>query len=84
MACEHSTVQDIILPLSTSVQGADGNEITEIPVPKGTEIIVPLMIANTNPEIWGSDANEWKPERWLSDLPASVKDAQIPGVYSHL
>ncbi|KAF5316745.1 hypothetical protein D9619_006488 [Psilocybe cf. subviscida] len=62
----------------------DGSEITEIPVPKDTEILISLVSSNINPEIWGPDANEWKPERWLSHLPDSVKSAQIPGIYSHL
>ncbi|KAF5319267.1 hypothetical protein D9619_008300 [Psilocybe cf. subviscida] len=77
-------VQDVILPLSNPVQGVDGSEITEIPVPKDTEILISLVSSNINPEVWGPDANEWKPERWLSHLPESVKNAQIPGIYSHL
>ncbi|EPS98331.1 hypothetical protein FOMPIDRAFT_1024655, partial [Fomitopsis schrenkii] len=35
-------------------------------------------------EIPGPDAAEWKPERCLSPAPEVVKDAHIPGVYSHL
>jgi cytochrome P450 len=70
--------------LFNPIQGIDGKEITEIPIPKNTEILISLIASNINPEIWGPDANEWKPERWLSHLPERVKDAQIPGVYSHL
>ncbi|EEB98095.1 hypothetical protein MPER_02458 [Moniliophthora perniciosa FA553] len=34
--------------------------------------------------LWGPDALEWKPERWLEPLPAVIPEARIPGVYSHL
>ncbi|KIJ63129.1 hypothetical protein HYDPIDRAFT_113701 [Hydnomerulius pinastri MD-312] len=76
--------KDDTLPFSTIIKGVDGNEINEIPVPKNTSIFVSIIAANRNREVWGEDALEWKPERWLSPLPSSVTDAQIPGVYSHL
>lgn len=56
----------------------------EIVVPAGTGIVVGVLAANRNKAIWGDDALEWKPERWLSPLPASVLDAKIPGVYANL
>ncbi len=73
-----------MLPLSESVRGVDGTEVHEIPVPKDTTIVVAIHSANRNKAIWGEDALEWKPERWLKPLPASVTDAKIPGVYSNL
>ncbi|KIJ63847.1 hypothetical protein HYDPIDRAFT_29197 [Hydnomerulius pinastri MD-312] len=76
--------KDAVLPFSTTIKGVDGNEINEIPVPKNTSILISIIAANRNREVWGEDALEWKPERWLSQLPSSVTDAQIPGVYSHL
>ncbi|KAF8150009.1 cytochrome P450 [Crassisporium funariophilum] len=76
--------QDILLPLKTPIKGQDGQEIHEIHVPKGTEIHVSIIGANQNPEIWGPDAYEWKPERWLQPLPSTVVDARVPGIYSHL
>lgn len=79
-----SARQDIVLPLSTPITGLDGQEINEVLVPSNTDIIVGLMAANRNFEIWGPDALEWKPERWLSPLPETVASAHIPGVYSHL
>ena len=56
----------------------------EIPIPKDTVVAVGLLSSNRNKAIWGDDATEWKPERWLTALPGSVQDAKIPGVYSNL
>ncbi|KAJ7931394.1 cytochrome P450 [Mycena leptocephala] len=76
--------KEVVLTTSTPVTTIDGSTITEIPVPAGTDIIVSILASNRNPAIWGSDVLEWKPERWLSPLPQSVADAQVPGVYSNL
>ncbi|KIK57108.1 hypothetical protein GYMLUDRAFT_774192 [Collybiopsis luxurians FD-317 M1] len=76
--------QDAIVPLSKPVIGLDGTEMHEVAVPKGTSVIVSILNTNRNPDLWGKDANEWKPERWLEPLPTAVTDARIPGVYSHL
>ena len=56
----------------------------EIFVPKDTPVFVSIQASNKNPDIWGPDADEWKPERWLTSLPGSVADAKMPGVYSNL
>ena len=73
-----------MLPLSHPIRDANGNETRELFVPKGTTIALGLLSANRNKAIWGEDAEEWKPERWLSPLPTSVTEAKVPGVYSHL
>ncbi|KAI0716800.1 cytochrome P450 [Earliella scabrosa] len=78
------TRQDIVMPLSEPITGVNGTELHEIPVPKDTTVVVGIYSANRNKAIWGDDALEWKPERWLSPLPSSVTEAKIPGVYSNL
>lgn len=55
-----------------------------ISIPKDTEIVVSILMANRDPTLWGADSLEWKPERWLSPLPQALLDARIPGVYSHM
>ncbi|KAL4246379.1 cytochrome P450 family protein [Abortiporus biennis] len=79
-----SAAQDTILPLLTPIVGTHGKVMTEIPVPKGTSILIGIRAANRNKAIWGEDAMEWKPERFLSPVPESVTEARIPGVYSNL
>lgn len=75
--------KDVILPLSSPIIGNDGQIINEIFVPNGSYIMVANRACNRNKDIWGDDAHEWKPERWLSPLPGSLSQNKIPGVYSH-
>ncbi len=74
----------MILPFSKPVKTTSGSEVTEIVVPNGTTLMLSILGANTNPEIWGEDSYEWKPERWLNPLPEKVGEAHMPGIYSHL
>lgn len=62
----------------------NGREVREIFLPKGSRILTSQIHCNRDPEIWGPDASEWKPERWLNPLPQSVLDAKIPGIYSNM
>jgi cytochrome P450 len=74
----------MVLPLSKPIPSTDGKLMNEIFIPKDTTIIMSLIDCNRDPEIWGPDAAEWKPERWLSPLPDTVTEAKVPGVYSNL
>lgn len=56
--------------------------MTEVFVPKGTMLLVDVAAVNTATSVWGKDAGEWKPERWLSEMPQA--DARIPGVYGNM
>jgi cytochrome P450 len=80
----YSPGKDMVVPLFKPIIGNDGTEIREIIVPKGTNITIAMLGANTNPDIWGDDAYEWKPERWLSPLADSVAKAHFPGIYSNM
>ena len=73
-----------MLPLSQPIRGVDGSLLHQIAVPKGTTVVVDLQASNRNTALWGEDAYEWKPQRWLEPLPEALEKASIPGVYSHL
>ncbi|RDX41926.1 cytochrome P450 [Lentinus brumalis] len=77
-------MRDTVLPFSEPVRGVDGTVITEIAIPKGTFVLLNLRACNTNKALWGDDALEWKPERWLKPLPRAVEEARIPGIYANL
>ena len=78
------TREDVVMPLANPIHGVDGSLISEILVPKETSISIGIRACNRNKDIWGEDALEWKPERWLSPLPEAIGKAHIPGVYSNL
>ena len=72
------------MPVSEPIVGKDGTLLKEIFVPVGTEIVVGVSPINKDKAIWGEDAEEWKPSRWLNPLPESVVKAHQPGVYSQM
>ncbi|KAJ3550671.1 hypothetical protein NMY22_g306 [Coprinellus aureogranulatus] len=76
--------KDAVLPVGAPITTIDGREVNEVLVPKDTQVFISVHACNRDPGIWGPDAAEWKPERWMSPLPASVTEARVPGVYSHL
>ncbi|KAI5889790.1 cytochrome P450 [Schizophyllum commune H4-8] len=76
--------EDVVMPFSRPIVGIDGKTMNEVHVPKDTPVIIAIQNANRDPDIWGEDAKEWKPERWLQPLPDSVADAHMPGVYGNL
>ena len=73
-----------MLPLREPIVGVDGREVWRVPVPKGTDVIVGIAAMNRAKALWGDDADEWKPDRWLAPLPESLVQARVPGVYSNL
>lgn len=80
----HRATKDTVLPLSEPVHDVNGKRMDEIAMPKGSEVFLDFFGCNTSKMLWGEDAYEWNPERWMSPLPAAVTDAHIPGVYSNV
>ena len=69
--------KDVVLPFSKPVIGEDGRSLSDVFLPAGTMVMIAIMNANRNKEIWGEDAGEWKPERWLAPLPETVAEAKV-------
>ncbi|SPC61823.1 related to Cytochrome P450 [Ustilago sp. UG-2017b] len=66
------------IPLSRAYPDRKGKAtITSVHIPKGREVLIPIQAINSDPEIWGEDAAEFKPERWL-DLAESAKQNGLP------
>ncbi|KAH9934038.1 cytochrome P450 [Epithele typhae] len=70
--------KETVLPLSEPVNGLD-----HIVVPKGTMVITNIAACNTQKALWGEDAYEWNPDRWLKPLPVALDEARIPGIYAN-
>jgi len=66
------------------VIGRDGQVIDCVHVRAGTMVVVGTAAVNRDPVLWGPDADQWIPERWLGPLPEAVTDAYSPGVSSHM
>ncbi|KAK0504284.1 cytochrome P450 [Armillaria luteobubalina] len=77
-ACE-----DDVLPLSQPIIDADGKVLTEIPIPRGTYIFCSIAAYNRNKEIFGADADQFNPDRWLKGTVRPNSDVSI-GVYANL
>lgn len=54
-----------VVPLSVPVNCKSGNVINELHIPKGTHVIVSDIAYHRNKDIWGDDADVWRPSRWL-------------------
>ncbi|KAL4062012.1 cytochrome P450 [Scleroderma citrinum] len=73
--------KDDLIPLSRPITSESGKQINEVLVPKGTRIVVSIAAYNRNPDLWGEDAHEFNPDRWLRD---TVKEGATVGVYANL
>ncbi|KAI0308632.1 cytochrome P450 [Amylostereum chailletii] len=75
---------DTLLPLSAPILGTDNRPHTTLAIPNRTGFVLNVLGVNRDPDIWGDDADEWKPERWRTGpLPESVGRARVPGVYAN-
>ncbi|KAJ6467733.1 cytochrome P450 [Mycena sanguinolenta] len=78
---QRMAMQDDIMPLAKPYIDPQGNSHDSLPIPKGQRIHIPILAINTDKEIWGEDAGEFRPERW-EKVPESV--SAIPGVWANL
>ncbi|THH10066.1 hypothetical protein EW146_g8484 [Bondarzewia mesenterica] len=74
---------DDVLPLTTPIVTKDGKTTDRVAVAKGTTIVVPIHAVNVCEALWGPDAKEFKPERWLEDGVGKTRAAEIAG-HRHL
>jgi len=57
--------KDDMLPLTKPIVGTSGRVYTELPISKGTPVVISMFGYNLNPDLWGPDAHEFRPERWF-------------------
>ncbi|EIN14705.1 cytochrome P450 [Punctularia strigosozonata HHB-11173 SS5] len=72
---------DDVIPLGEPAIDRHGTPLSELRVTAGDLIFVPIAAINQAGKIWGEDAHEFKPERWLKPLPDTASN--IPGVWGH-
>lgn len=81
-ALQREVSEDTTIPLGTPVIDKNGVARTEIPVAKGDQVYFPIRIMNRSVDIWGEDAQEFRPSRWGQPIPEAAQG--LPGVYSNL
>ncbi|KAJ7611688.1 cytochrome P450 [Roridomyces roridus] len=82
VATSRVAMQDDVVPLNTPYTDARGTVQTTIRVRKGQIIYIPILVVNRDKEIWGADAEEFRPERW--EDPEITNNNSIPGVWGHI
>lgn len=54
-------------PVPATIRVANANTtVAGHYIPKDTLLVLPIWALNTDPQLWGPDAHEFKPERWLT------------------
>jgi cytochrome P450 len=86
--CVHrAAVKNDVIPLARPFVDRDGFLRESIAINKGDAVYISISTVDRLVELWGPDAKEWKPERWLSEqgrngVPDAVKG--VPGVWSNM
>lgn len=62
---------------------AAGTSVSQLVIAKGTKVVVPIATMNRSTAIWGPDAKEFVPERWIDEAGLTAKAKEIQG-FSHL
>ncbi|PIL33716.1 cytochrome P450 [Ganoderma sinense ZZ0214-1] len=74
-------LKDDVLPLSKPVTTRSGKVISQVPIRAGLRLILSVCAYNREKDVWGEDAHQFNPERWLT---SNGKRASSVGVYSNL
>ncbi|KAF7422267.1 cytochrome P450-dit2 [Pleurotus ostreatus] len=75
-----TAIQERTIPFTT--QAGDTSSVT---IPVGTTLFVGIAGANRMESVWGEDAKEWNPERWVGSRgseTAHSSSAKLPGIYA--
>ncbi|KAJ6601147.1 cytochrome P450 [Mycena vulgaris] len=78
---DRCAAEDAVLPLSSEIVTSTGKHIRELPIRKGQFIFVAVAAYQRLEAVWGPDAHEFKPSRWLEGDPCS---GQALGPYAQL
>ncbi|KAF9490597.1 cytochrome P450 [Pleurotus eryngii] len=78
-----TAIKERTIPFATQT-----GDMASITIPVGTTLFLGIASANRLESVWGEDAKEWNPERWIVMGAAeavdssSAKNAKLPGIYA--
>jgi cytochrome P450 len=75
--------EDDVIPLSEPVCTRSGKMTDSISIAKGSSMVISIRAINRSLAIWGPDAKEFKPDRWLTEDGISGKAKEVQG-HRHL
>jgi cytochrome P450 len=82
------TTKAASVPLQFPVRSVSGEKIDAVHVAKNQRLVISIIAANHNQAVWGEDASEWKPDRWLHSsqgvAPGDKDAVKYSGVYSSM
>ncbi|KAK6977253.1 cytochrome P450 [Favolaschia claudopus] len=64
-AQERAAIVDTVLPLTNPIHLSTGEVVHSIPIRKGQVVTVAAASYHRNEALWGDDAHEFRPSRWL-------------------
>ncbi|KAF9066292.1 cytochrome P450, partial [Rhodocollybia butyracea] len=62
---ERIALQDDIIPLNKAIRAGGGEIISSFSVKAGQVLRIPWAVLNSNKQVWGDNASEFIPERWI-------------------
>ncbi|KAF9066295.1 cytochrome P450 [Rhodocollybia butyracea] len=62
---ERVTLQDDVIPLKHAIHTESGEVVSSLAVKAGQVFQLPWVLFNVNKHVWGNNASEFIPERWI-------------------
>ncbi|KAJ7746491.1 cytochrome P450 [Mycena maculata] len=78
---QRMAMRDDVIPLGTPFTDRNGIVLESLRIKKGQPVLMPILVLNRDPEIWGPDARQFIPERWQRSPPISTS---IPGIWGQM
>ncbi|KAJ3907011.1 cytochrome P450 [Lentinula edodes] len=75
---------DDIVPLAQPVISTSGEVLKKIPVMKGQRVHIAIAAYNRSSSVWGPDADQWNPSRYLDPSSESKKQQSMIGVFGNV
>ncbi|KAI0645068.1 cytochrome P450 [Trametes meyenii] len=77
------SLHDDVLPLSKPIMTREGKVVSEIPIRAGLRVILSVCAYNRQPDIWGEDAHQFNPDRWMDASLKSKRNTTV-GVFANV